>query len=68
MEATGDPAFSMFNLSLKEDWVNNKKLCHRLSDEETIDEEGKQEAQDRLGNNNLTHNDQSTEGESSLGV
>lgn len=68
MEATGDPAFSMFNLSLKEDWVNNKKFCHRLSDEETIDEEGKQEAQDRLGNNNLTHNDQSTEGESSLGV
>jgi hypothetical protein len=49
MEATGDPAFSMFNLSLKEDWVNNKKFCHRLSDEENIDEEGKQEAQDRLG-------------------
>ena len=50
METTGDPAFSMFNLSLKEDWVNNKKFCHRLSDDETIDEEGKQEAQDRLGN------------------
>jgi hypothetical protein len=49
METTGDPAFSMFNLSLKEDWVNNKKFCHRLSDDETIDEEGKQEAQDRLG-------------------
>ena len=49
MNATGDPAFSMFNLSLKEDWVNNKKFCHRLSDEETLDEEGKQEAQNRLG-------------------
>ena len=49
MEATGDPAFSMFNLSLKDDWVNNKKFCHRLSDEENMDEEGKQEAQDRLG-------------------
>ena len=49
LEATGDPAFSMFNLSLKEDWVNNKKFCHRLSDEETLDEEGKQEAQNRLG-------------------
>ena len=49
MEATGDPAFSMFNLSLKEDWVNNKKFCHRLCEEENLDEEGKQEAQDRLG-------------------
>ena len=31
---TGDPAFSMFNLSLKEDWSNNMKFCHRLTDEE----------------------------------
>ncbi len=31
---TGDPAFSMFNLSLKEDWINSKKFCHRLSDDE----------------------------------
>jgi len=54
MEATGDPAFSMFNLSLKEDWVNNKKFCHRLCDEENLDEEGKQEAQDRLGINSIT--------------
>ncbi len=23
----------MFNLSLKEEWVNNKKFCHRLNEE-----------------------------------
>jgi hypothetical protein len=34
MNVTGDPAFSMFNLSLKEDWANNRKFCHRLSDDE----------------------------------
>ena len=44
----------MFNLSLKEEWTNNKKFCHRLSDEE--DEEHKrtaaiQEAKDRLAAN-----------------
>lgn len=33
-QVTGDSAFSMFNLSLKEDWKNNKKFCHRLSDDE----------------------------------
>ena len=31
---TGDSAFSMFNLSLREEWTNNKKFCHRLSDDE----------------------------------
>ena len=36
---TGDSAFSMFNLSLKEDWINNKKFCHRLSDDEGETEE-----------------------------
>ena len=49
---TGDAAFSMFNLSLKEDWVNNKKFCHRLSDDE--DEASKSdviEARDRLAAN-----------------
>lgn len=39
MEVTGDPAFSMFNLSLKDDWINNKKFCHRLSDDETEQED-----------------------------
>jgi len=33
-EVTGDPAFSMFNLSLKEEWINNKKFCQKLSDDE----------------------------------
>ena len=48
-EVTGDPAFSMFNLSLKEDWVNNKKFCHRLSDDEDEnDTENAKEARDRL--------------------
>ena len=53
-ETTGDPAFSMFNLSLKEEWVNNKKFCHRLSDDE---KEGlgsielTQQAKDRLDAN-----------------
>jgi hypothetical protein len=26
----------MFNLSLREEWLNNKKFCHRLSDDEVI--------------------------------
>ncbi len=50
---TGDPAFSMFNLSLTEEWVNNKKFCHRLSDDEDDgdqhgSENAAQEAKDRL--------------------
>ena len=32
-EVTGDAAFSMFNLSLRDEWKNNKNFCHRLSDE-----------------------------------
>ncbi|XP_023331703.1 TRPL translocation defect protein 14 isoform X2 [Eurytemora carolleeae] len=47
-EVTGDPAFSMFNLSLREEWINNKKFCHRLSDDEDDDVEATQEAHDRL--------------------
>merc|ERR1712154_736597 len=31
-EVTGDSAFSMFNLSLREEWANNKTFCHRLTD------------------------------------
>ena len=29
----------MFNLSLRDEWVNNKKFCHRLSDDEDEDSE-----------------------------
>lgn len=29
-EVTGDPDYSMFNLSLKEDWSKSKKFCHSL--------------------------------------
>jgi len=45
---TGDPAFSMFNLSLREDWRNNKKFCHRLSDDEDEDTEATEKASNRL--------------------
>jgi len=47
-EVTGDPAFSMFNLSLREEWINNKKFCHRLSDDEDEDYEATQMAHNRL--------------------
>lgn len=30
-EVTGDPRYSMFNLSLKERWLNNKKFCQSLA-------------------------------------
>ncbi|XP_013116813.1 TRPL translocation defect protein 14 isoform X4 [Stomoxys calcitrans] len=32
-EVTGDPDYSMFNLSLKEDWSITKKFCHSLHDD-----------------------------------
>lgn len=32
-EVTGDPFYSMFNLSLKEDWSKTKKFCHSLNGE-----------------------------------
>jgi len=47
-EVTGDPAFSMFNLSLKGEWLNNKRFCHRLSDDEDEDIEAVQCAHERL--------------------
>lgn len=31
-ETTGDPSYSMYNLSLKEDWNNTKKFCYSLHD------------------------------------
>merc|ERR1712111_194356 len=51
-EVTGDPAFPMFNLSLKDEWINNKKFCHRLSDDESQGHlELTQQAKDRLDAN-----------------
>jgi hypothetical protein len=32
-EVTGDPSYSMFNLSLKEDWNMSKKFCYSLHGE-----------------------------------
>jgi len=32
-EVTGDPSYSMYNLSLKEDWNNTKKFCYSLHGE-----------------------------------
>ena len=36
LDVTEDPAFSMFNLSLKEDWVDNEKFCRKLRHQESI--------------------------------
>lgn len=30
-QVTGDPKYSMFNLSLREDWKNSKKFCHNTT-------------------------------------
>lgn len=32
-EVTGDPYYSMFNLSLKEEWNNSQKFCYSLHGE-----------------------------------
>lgn len=36
-QTTGDPSYSMFNLSLKEDWNNTKKFCYSLHGELQMD-------------------------------
>ena len=38
----------MFNLSLRDEWMNNKKFCHRLSDDEDEDLEATEKAANRL--------------------
>ena len=55
-EVTGDPAFSMFNLSLKDEWENNKKFCHYLNGND-LQESNKiiQEAKDRLDSKKSKH-------------
>lgn len=30
-EVTGNPDYSMFNLSLREEWNNTNKYCHNLN-------------------------------------
>jgi len=34
---TGDPSHSMYNLSLKEEWLNNKKFCYKLAADDDDD-------------------------------
>ncbi|XP_037950199.1 TRPL translocation defect protein 14-like [Teleopsis dalmanni] len=41
-EVTGDPDYSMFNLSLKEDWSKTKKFCHALQDDGASAQKSKQ--------------------------
>lgn len=38
-EVTGNPDYSMFNLSLREDWTNSKKFC--VSYSSRIQDQGK---------------------------
>ena len=40
-EVTGDAAFSMYNLTLKGEWIDNDNFCHRLADERHKDPTGK---------------------------
>ena len=35
-DVTADPTYSMYNLSLKDEWLNNKKFCHQLTDDEQL--------------------------------
>ena len=44
-EVTGEPAFSMYNLTLKGGWINNDHFCHRLTDEKNKDPNGKKTKQ-----------------------
>jgi len=36
-DVTGDPTHSMYNLSLKDEWLNNKKFCYRLTADDEDD-------------------------------
>lgn len=54
VDVTGDAAFSMFNLSLKEDWADNKTFCYKMCEEhenhetDEVIQEKAREAQNRL--------------------
>lgn len=49
-EVTGEPAFSMYNLTLKGGWANNEYFCHRLCDDKEDHERhiAIRKAQDRI--------------------
>ena len=56
-EVTGDPAFSMFNLSLKEKWENNQNFCHSMKDSNSDLDSNKtiQDAMERLDLNKSSY-------------
>jgi hypothetical protein len=39
-EVTGKPEYSMFNLSLKEDWKNSKKYCNDMPGNQSLSTRG----------------------------
>jgi predicted ATPase len=55
-EVTGDPYYSMFNLSLKEDWSKTKKFCHSLHDQEEERQQQHQHHQQQQQHINHTNN------------
>lgn len=52
-EVTGEPAFSMYNLTLKAGWIDNDNFCHHLSEEKAHNEtqEATRLAQERFDAN-----------------
>lgn len=61
-EVTGDPSFSMFNLSLKEDWSKTKKFCHSLhGKDQRLDQAKNHYGRDEVQRNGIAqlnnHND-----------
>jgi len=55
-EVTGDPDYSMFNLSLKEDWSISKKFCHSLHGKEQCTVDNKAKQRNGVSNMKLVHN------------
>jgi hypothetical protein len=40
-EVTGKPEYSMFNLSLKEEWKNSKKYCNDMPGKQSLERLGR---------------------------
>ena len=36
VDVTEDPAFSMYNLSLKGEWADNQRFCHKMRHQDSI--------------------------------